>query len=77
MKGYDMGLNYIIQGIMYLEKLIELVPAPANPVGNDDSSIVYKKLGIYLPEDYDPQKEYPVLVQFYETHSGELLKIHT
>ena len=52
MKGYDMGLNYIIQGIMYLEKLIELVPAPANPVGNDDSSIVYKKLGIYLPEDY-------------------------
>ena len=47
-----MGLNYIIQGIMYLEKLIELVPAPANPVGNDDSSIVYKKLGIYLPEDY-------------------------
>lgn len=37
---------------MYLEKLIELVPAPANPVGNDDSSIVYKKLGIYLPEDY-------------------------
>lgn len=43
MKGYDMGLNYIIQGIMYLEKLIELVPAPANPVGNDDSSIVYKK----------------------------------
>ena len=47
-----MGLNYIIQGIMYLEKLIELVPAPANPVGNDDSSIVYKKLWIYLPEDY-------------------------
>lgn len=30
---------------MYLEKLIELVPAPANPVGNDDSSIVYKNWG--------------------------------
>lgn len=27
---------------------------------------------LYLPEDYDPQKEYPVLVQFYETHSESL-----
>lgn len=26
---------------------------------------------LYLPENYDPQKEYPVLVQFYETHTGE------
>ena len=25
---------------------------------------------LYLPEDYDADKEYPVLVQFYETHSG-------
>ena len=30
----------------------------------------------YLPEDYDPQKEYPVLVQFYETHSGGLNTYH-
>ena len=41
MKGYDMGLNYIIQGIMYLEYLIELGPVPANYVGYDDSSIVF------------------------------------
>lgn len=27
---------------------------------------------LYLPEDYDSKKEYPVLVQFYETHSGGL-----
>lgn len=27
---------------------------------------------LYLPEDFDPKKEYPVLVQFYETHSGSL-----
>lgn len=27
---------------------------------------------LYLPEDYAPQKEYPVLVQFYETHSSGL-----
>lgn len=27
---------------------------------------------LYLPENYDPQKEYPVLVQFYETHSEGL-----
>lgn len=27
---------------------------------------------LYLPENYDPKKEYPVLVQFYETHSGGL-----
>ena len=26
---------------------------------------------LYLPEDYDAQKKYPVLVQFYETHTGE------
>lgn len=25
---------------------------------------------LYLPEDYDSTKQYPVLVQFYETHSG-------
>lgn len=31
---------------------------------------------LYLPEAYDPQKEYPVLVQFYETHSGELNIYH-
>lgn len=29
-----------------------------------------------FPEDYDPQKEYPALVQFYETHSGELNIYH-
>lgn len=27
---------------------------------------------LYLPENYDPKKEYPVLVQFYETHSGSM-----
>lgn len=26
---------------------------------------------LYTPENYDPKKEYPVLVQFYETHTGE------
>lgn len=31
---------------------------------------------LYLPENYDPQKEYPVLVQFYETHSGGLNTYH-
>ena len=31
---------------------------------------------LYLPEDYDADKEYPVLVQFYETHSGGLNVYH-
>lgn len=31
---------------------------------------------LYLPENYDPKKEYPVLVQFYETHSGGLNTYH-
>ena len=31
---------------------------------------------LYLPEDYDAKKEYPVLVQFYETHSGGLNTYH-
>ena len=29
-----------------------------------------------MPEDYDAKKEYPVLVQFYETHSGGLNTYH-
>lgn len=31
---------------------------------------------LFLPENYDPKKEYPVLVQFYETHSGGLNTYH-
>ena len=31
---------------------------------------------LYLPDDYDAKKEYPVLVQFYETHSGGLNTYH-
>lgn len=31
---------------------------------------------LFLPEDYDSKKEYPVLVQFYETHSGGLNTYH-
>ena len=27
---------------------------------------------LYLPDDYDPSKRYPVIVNFYETHTGEL-----
>lgn len=37
---------------MFLEKLIELIPAPDNPVGIGDFSITYEKLGIQLPKDY-------------------------
>lgn len=29
---------------------------------------------LYLPEDFDPNKEYPMLVYFYETYSEELYK---
>lgn len=31
---------------------------------------------LYLPENYNPEKKYPVLVQFYETHTGELNVYH-
>lgn len=31
---------------------------------------------LYLPEGYDSTRTYPVLVQFYETHSGELNVYH-
>ncbi|MFR4039323.1 MAG: hypothetical protein ACLTZT_17465 [Butyricimonas faecalis] len=27
---------------------------------------------LYLPDDYDSSKTYPVIVNFYETHTGEL-----
>lgn len=27
---------------------------------------------LYLPDDYDPSKRYPVIVNFYETHTGEI-----
>lgn len=31
---------------------------------------------LFFPEDYDASKEYPVLVQFYETHSEGLNTYH-
>lgn len=37
---------------MFLKKLIELIPAPDNPVGLGDISIIYEKLGTQLPKDY-------------------------
>lgn len=27
---------------------------------------------LYLPDDYDPSKRYPVIVNFYETHTGDI-----
>jgi dipeptidyl aminopeptidase/acylaminoacyl peptidase len=32
---------------------------------------------LYLPEDYDPKKTYPVIVDFYETHSEHLNEYQT
>lgn len=32
---------------------------------------------LYLPEGYDPAKSYPVIVDFYETHSETLQEYHT
>ena len=32
---------------------------------------------LYLPENYNPSYSYPMLVQFYETHSQDLFVYHT